>query len=165
MQNFIVDAELLKRLSPAARRELLSLVTRDLEDTKAQFSDYNWDPEGVESYPLSEEEAHVLVTGMPQEAIKALRVFVDNIDGDWGYATIGELLEATGHSKYENVLKQLSWILLRLRTATGNPNAWLVNWHTRDWEWDEQEKVYTKGSYFVSSDALLALKKALDALA
>ena len=161
MHTFIVDHKLLQRLSPAARRELLVLLTDDLQETKAQFKDYNWDPEGQESYPLSVEEAQVLVSGMPDAAINALRVFIDNIDGDWGYATIEQLLEATGHSKYENVLRQLSWLLLRLRTVTGNPNAWLVNWHTKDWEWDEENKSYTKGRYFVSSDALMSLKEVL----
>ncbi len=165
MHTFIVDDKLLQRLSPAARREVLALLTDDLQETKAQFHDYNWDPEGQESYPLSVEEAQVLVSGMPEPAVSALRVFIDNVDGDWGYATIEQLLEATGHTKYDNVLKHLSWLLLRLRTVTGNPNAWLVNWHTKDWEWDEAKKTYTKGRYFISSDALLSLKEALAASA
>ncbi len=161
MHSFILDDKLLQRLSPAARREELALLTDDLQDTKAQFRDYNWDPEGLESYPLSTEEAHVLVNGMPEAALSVLRVFIDHIDGDWGYATLEQLLGATGHTKSDNILKHLSWLLLRLRTVTGNPNAWLVNWHTKDWEWDEQQKTYTKGRYFISSDALLALKEAL----
>jgi len=163
MHTFIVDQKLLQRLSPAARREVLALLTNDLQETKAQFKDYKWNPEGQESYPLSVEEAQVLISGMPEPAINALRVFIDNIDGDWGYATIEQLLQATGHSKYENVLKHLSWLLLRLRTVTGNPNAWLVNWHTKDWEWDEETKSYSKGRYFISSDALMSLKEALAA--
>jgi len=47
MHTFIVDQKLLQRLSPAARREVLGLLTDDLQDTKAQFRDYNWDPEGL----------------------------------------------------------------------------------------------------------------------
>jgi hypothetical protein len=72
MHTFIVDQKLLQQLSPAARRELLALLTEDLQETKAQFKDYNWDPEGQESYPLSVEEANVLIGGMPEEALNAM---------------------------------------------------------------------------------------------
>jgi hypothetical protein len=161
MALFIIDEDQLQQLSPAARRELMSVLESDFRETRKYYDDSDWDPEGLDSYPLTIEEAKVLVNGMPEAACKALRVFVDNIDDDRGYANLAQLLDATGHSKVENINRQLAWILLRVRTATGNPDAWLVNWHMRDWIWSEDRQSYTDGKYFITEPALSALRGAL----
>jgi len=44
--------------------------------------------------------------------------------------------------------------------ATGNPEAWLFNWHARDWRWDEKKNTYVEGRYFISGAAIEALRTA-----
>ena len=161
MALFIIDEDQLQKLSPAARRELMSVLESDFQETRKYYDDSDWDPEGVDSYPLSIEEAGVLVNGMPEPARKALTVFVENIDEGRGYANLAQLLDVTGHSKAENINRQLAWILLRVRSVTGNPDAWLVNWHMRDWTWSDDQQSYTDGKYFITEPALSALRDVL----
>jgi len=163
MPMFIIDDTHLQRLSPAARRELLDLLDAELDTARALFVELDWDPEGTESYPLTVEEATLLLRGMPEPASNSLRVFVDNFDGQRGYATLAQLLDATGHSKFENVGKQLAWILLRVRSVTGHDEAWLVSWHTRDWIWDDDKQTYTDGKYYITEPAVTSLRKAFEA--
>ncbi|MFQ6024443.1 MAG: hypothetical protein ACE5NW_17140 [Acidiferrobacterales bacterium] len=161
MPIFIVNDSHLQRLSPAARRELLQILSSDIAEAKTQFADLAWDPEGNESYPLSVEEAELLISGMPERACNALRVFAENFDGNKGTATFQQLLQATGHTKYENVGGELAWILLRVRTVTGHPDAWIVTWRTKDWKWDEHKQTYTKGKYFITGEAIASLREAI----
>lgn len=162
MHSFTIDDDLLNRLSPATRKELLAVVADDLASVRAKYADLDWDAEGTESYPLTVEEATHLITGMPESARNALRVFTEHCEGDRGEATIEGLLAAMGHSKPENVIKQFAWILLRVRSVTGNHNAWLVNWHAKDWEMDHAQEHYVKGKYFIAGRAMTSL---LDAFA
>lgn len=156
----IIDESHLERLSPSARRELLKLIKHDAELLNERFYDPPWNPEGAESYPLTNEEAVLLINGMPEAAINALRVFAESDDGKEGTATLEELMKATGHTKFENINRQLSWILLHLRAVTGNPDAWLINWRAKDWNWDEDRETWTDGRYFVTSGAARALRHA-----
>ena len=103
----------------------------------------------------------MLVNGMPDSARSALQVFVDHVDNDRGYANLAQLLEAMGHSKAENISRQLAWILLRVRTVTGNSDAWLVNWHMSDWTWSDDRQSYIDGKYFITEPALSTLRDAL----
>ncbi|MGI9335368.1 MAG: hypothetical protein ACR2RL_19650 [Gammaproteobacteria bacterium] len=162
MHSFTIDDDLLNKLSPATRKELLAVMAQDLASIRAKYADLDWDPEGTMSYPLTVEEARHLINGMPEPARNALRVFTEHCEGDRGEATIEQLLSATGHSKAENVTKQLAWILLRVRTVTGDQNAWLLNWHAKDWEMDRAQSHYIKGKYFISGHAMTSL---LDAFA
>jgi hypothetical protein len=107
-------------------------------------------------------EARILLAGLPENATNVVKSFIDNFDGERGTATIKQLLTATGHSKAENVGKLVAWLQLRVRAATGDPDAWLVNWRAEDWIWDEQENHYTDGIYYIDSDAALAIKEALE---
>ena len=160
MALFIIDDRKLELLSPAARRELLRVFRREMEDLHERFYEPPWNPEGPDSYPLSDEEAVLLIQGMPDNAINVLRVFAESDDGERGTATLAELLAATGHTKFENVNRQLTWILLHLRAVTGNPDAWLINWYAKDWNWDEEQETWTDGLYFITSGAARALRRA-----
>ncbi len=44
--------------------------------------------------------------------------------------------------------------------ATGNPDAWLFNWHATDWQWDEETNTYVQGRYFIAGPAIDALRSA-----
>ena len=161
MTSFIIDEEQLRRLSPAARRELMGLLSDDVQELRAELAENDWDPEGSESYPLDSEEASLLVRGMPTPALKALKVFIRNTNDNRGHATLVELLEATGYSDFHALGDQFNWLLLRLRTVTHNEDAWVLNWGINDWEWDEKSNTYTSGEYFISRRALDALAEAI----
>lgn len=162
MTMFILDDSHLERLSPSARRELLKIINREIDSLHERFYDPPWNPEGAESYPLSNEEAVLLINGMPDGAVNALRVFAASDDGEEGTATLEELMEATGHTKFENINRQLAWILLHLRAVTGNSDAWLMNWRAKDWSWDDERETWTEGRYFVTSGAARALRHAFE---
>ena len=158
MFRFILDETLLDRLSPASRREILDLVAGDISAARQSYIDHEWNPDGDESYPLSVEEARILVKGMPEHATAVIKTF----DGERGTASMTELLNSTGHTKLENIGKAISWIQLRVSTVTGDPEAWLVNWHAEDWIWDEEENRYSDGFYFIGAAAALALREAIE---
>ena len=164
MATFILEDRHLERLSPAARRELLQVLGEEFDEVRALYAEREWDPEGNESYPLTVEEACHMIRGMPDAAHHALRIFASNYDDAKrsGTATLRQLLDATGHTKYENVNRQLSWILLRLRSVTGDSDAWLVNWRARDWKWDEEKGTYARGKYFISGPGMEALREAFE---
>ena len=103
-----------------------------------------------------------MLAGMPEHAATVVKLFADNFDGDRGTASLAELLEATGHSKPENIGKLVSWTPLRVRTASGDPDAWLVNWHPGDWIWDEQENRYSAGIYYINAIAAQAIQEAIE---
>jgi hypothetical protein len=44
--------------------------------------------------------------------------------------------------------------------VTGNTDAWLFNWHARDWEWDEEKATYSRGRYFIAGPAIRFLRTA-----
>lgn len=157
MTSFLIDENHLRRLSPSARRELLEVLSDDLAALRADYEVQDWDPEGNESYPLTADEAAVLIRGMPEPAIKALQVFAGD---EQGRAELSQLLEATGYQWYQQLAEEFAWILLRLRTVTGDHDAWLLNWRTQDWVWDADSKTYSKGVYFISSEAINALRSA-----
>ena len=158
MTSFMVTEEHLRRLSPASRRELLQVIGEDFERSRSEFEGLGWDPEGDESYPLSVDEVRVLVHGMPEPGLEALRRFAANAKGQ---ADFHELLEATGYKSYEQLAQEFAWILLRVRTVTANPDAWLFNWHSEDWVWDDDQHTFSKGTYFISGPATDALKEVL----
>lgn len=162
MVRLILDETHLERLSPATRREILNLIADDVHAAQKIFIDRDWDREGDKSYPLSVEEAHFLITGMPEYATAVIKLFVANFDGERAVATLAELREITGHSKSENVLKLILWIQHRVTTVTGDADAWVVNWRGEDWVWDEETSRYTEGNYFIDTAAALALREALE---
>ena len=159
MAMFIVDDGHLARLTPATRRELLLVLAADAEEVRARYAASDWQPDGIQSYPLTVEEAELLVHGIPEPALAALKTFATNYDGKRGTATFKQLLEATGHTKVENIGRQISWIELRLRTVTANHDAWLVTWRQSDWKWDEKKQLYTRGKYFISGPAVESLRQ------
>ncbi len=162
MVMFVVEDRHLQQLSPSARRELLRVLATEVEEVRARYAALEWQPDGTQSYPLSEEEARHLLHGMPESARNLLRAFAERSDGDQGAATFRELLKATGHSKVENLGRQIAWIELRLRTVTGNHDAWLITWRKSDWKWSEQRQTYTRGRYFINGPAVDALRAAMD---
>lgn len=161
MIDFVINETHLGRLSPSARRELLQVLGEDVNRLKESFANLVWDPESNTSYPLTSEEAQVLVRGLPQPALSALRVFCENIDRGVGRGSLRNLLQAAHCSEYGDLAAELSAITQRLRTVTGNVDAWLFNWHAKDWVWKEEGKTYTKGGYFISEPALSSLAQAL----
>ncbi len=160
MVRFVIDEEHLRRLSAAARHELLQLLGADLARAQAEFPDLEWDPDGDVSYPLSLQDARILIRGMKGSARETLRVFCRNFDGDVGRADIGELSEATGHRTYAKLGEEINNITQRLQRLTEHKDAWLFNWHPEDWEWNEKKKKYEKGEYFISGPAVRALRRA-----
>ena len=63
-----------------------------------------------------------MLAGLSEDATNVIKLFIDNFDGQRGTATIKQRL-----------------------AATGDPDAWLVNWRAEDWVWGEQESHYTDG--------------------
>ena len=162
MATFLVEDRHLQRMSPSARRELLKILADDIADATTAYAGLDWNPDGTQSYPLTVEEARLLLAGMPEPAQSVMRTFAENYDGKRGTATMKQLLAATGHTKWENLGKQIAWIELRLRSVSGNPDAWMITWRQRDWNWDESHKTYTRGKYFISATAVDALREAFE---
>ena len=160
MVSFIIDEQHLRQLSPEARNELLEIIGVELSELKSAFAEREWDPEGNKSYPLDADEARVLIRGLGQPAKSLLRIFCLNFDGKMGNGELGEMLETAGISGYEELGHEISAITQRMHSATGNPNAWLFNWHARDWEWDEKKNTYVQGRYFISEPAIDSLRSA-----
>jgi len=72
-------------------------------------------------------------------------------------ATAAELAEI---ESYEQLGQEVSAITQRMHSATGNADAWLFNWHAKDWQWDEGKNTYVKGRYFISTPAIESLRSA-----
>lgn len=160
MTSFVIDESHLRQLSPEARSELLRILGAEIADLKSEFADREWDPEANQPYPLSADEAHALVRGLDQAAQNLLRTFCRNYDGKVGSSNLQEMLDAVGIDSYEQLGQEVSTITQRMHSATGNPDAWLFNWHADDWEWSEEKGTYVKGRYFIPSPAIDSLRKA-----
>ncbi len=160
MVSFIIDESHLRQLSTEARSELLQIIGAELADLESELADRDWDPEGNKSYPLSADEARVLIRGLEQSAKNLLRTFCLNYDGKVGSGELEEMLRATGIEDYEELGQQVSVITQRMHGASGNPDAWLFNWHARDWQWDEERNTYLQGRYFISAPAIDSLRTA-----
>ena len=160
MISFIIEESHLRKLSPEARSELLQVVGAELSELKSEFAGHEWDAEGNRSYPLNAEEARVLVRGLDNAAKSLLRTFCLNYDGKTGSADLQEMLGAAGIEGYDDLGHEVSAITQRMHSATQNPDAWLFNWHAKDWEWDEHENTYVRGRYFISGPAIESLRSA-----
>ena len=128
MTSFIIDESHLNRLSPKARQEVLAVLRADLDELEASFLDSEWAPDRDTSYPLTVEDARVLIRGVAGAGEELLRVFALNYDGETGRASLQDLLEATGHTDYQHLGQDISTITQSLRSITGNSDAWLFNW-------------------------------------
>ncbi len=73
MVSFIIDESHLRQLSAEARSELLQIIGAELADLENEFADREWDPEENKSYPLSTDEAKVLIRGLDRPAGKGRR--------------------------------------------------------------------------------------------
>lgn len=160
MVSFVIDENHLRQLSPEARSELLDLIGAELADMEREYAGREWDPEENTSYPLSNEEARTLIRGLDTRAKRLLRGFCLNYDGKAGSSDLEEMLSTTGIEGFEDLGQEISAITQRMHSATGNPDAWLFNWHARDWQWDEEKNTYTQGRYFISGPAIKSLRKA-----
>lgn len=160
MINFVIDSNLLRSLSPTARRELVQLLRREVTQLYREIADLDWNPESDVSYPLSVEEARALIRGLPDASRRTLRFIARQYDGDEGRADVHQLMEVAGHEQYDQLGQEISSITLALRSVTGHSDAWLLNWHPEDWVWDEEQKTYTRGAYFISGVAVRSLRQA-----
>ena len=160
MVSFIIDESHLRQLSAEARNELLQIIGAELAEIKSELADQDWDPEGNKSYPLSGDEARVLIRGLGQPAKSLLRTFCLNYDGKVGSGDLEEMLSSTGIEGYEDLGQEVSTITHRMHGATGNPDAWLFNWHAQDWQWDDAKNTYVRGRYFISGPAIESLRSA-----
>ncbi|MDX1512858.1 MAG: hypothetical protein R3174_03850 [Gammaproteobacteria bacterium] len=160
MTGFYLDESHLARLSPGARREVLDLLSNQISDLKAEFRDLGWDPEDNISYPLSADEAVALVRSLEEPGRNLLRVFARNFDGTHGHGELGALLKAGSFQTYAELGQEISHITRRLRGIVQNNDAWLINWRSRDWNWDETTQTYTAGAFFISGPAVPALREA-----
>ena len=160
MVSFVIDESHLRQLSPEARSELLAVIGGELADLEREYAGKEWDPEENTSYPLSAEQARVLVRGLEPRAKRLLRAFCLNYDGKVGSSDLEEMLSTTGIEGYEDLGQEIAAITHRMHSATGNPDAWLFNWHARDWQWDEHNNTYAQGRYFISGPAIRSLRVA-----
>ena len=160
MVSFIIDESHLRQLSAEARSELLQIIGAELADLESELADRDWDPEGNKSYPLNADEARILIRGLGQSAKNLLRTFCLNYDGKVGSGELEEMLHSTGIEDYEDLGQEVSAITQRMHSATGDPDAWLFNWHARDWQWDEPKNTYLQGRYFISGPAITSLRTA-----
>lgn len=160
MVSFVIDESHLRQLSAEARTELLEIIGVELADLRDEFADREWDPEGNKSYPLSAEEALVLIRGLAPLEKRLLRHFCLHYDGKVGSGNLEDMLKLAGVEGYEQLGHEISAITQRMHSATGNPDAWLFNWHARDWQWDEEKSTYVKGRYFISGPAINSLRSA-----
>ncbi len=161
MTGFYIDETHLQRLTPGARRELLDILSAEISELKAAYHDLSWDPEDNHSFPLNEEEAVALLRSLDEPGRKVLRVFARNFDGHEGRADLTDLLAAGDYHRYDELGQEISHITRRLRGITQNNDAWLINWRSRDWHWDEATQTYTSGAFFISGPAISALREAL----
>ena len=160
MVSFVIDERHLRQLSLEARNELLQVIGTELAELRSEFAEREWDPEGNKSYPLDAEEARVLIRGLDQPGKSLLRIFCLNYDGKMGNGELADMLHTAGIAGYEELGHEISAITQRMHSATGNPDAWLFNWHARDWHWDEKENTYSQGRYFISGPAMDSLRSA-----
>ena len=160
MVSFVIDERHLRQLSPEARNELLQVIGAELAELRSELAEREWDPEGNKSYPLDAEEARVLIRGLGQPGKSLLRIFCLNYDGNIGSGELADMLHTAGIAGYEELGHEISAITQRMHSATGNPDAWLFNWHARDWQWDEKKNTYVQGSYFISGPAIDSLRSA-----
>ena len=162
MVSFVIDEQHLRQLSPEARNELLQIIGVELAELRSELAEREWDPEGNKSYPLDAEEARVLIRGLGQPGKSLLRIFCLNYDGNIGSGELADMLHTAGIAGFEELGHEISAITQRMHSATGNPEAWLFNWHARDWEWDEKKNTYVQGRYFISGPAMDSLRSAFD---
>jgi len=160
MIAFLVDETHLARLSPAARRELLAIIGEEVARLTTDFGDDEWNPDGRESYPLTEAQAVMLIRGVGGPGVEVLRAIARGCDGEVGRADLDTLMRVSGFETYQDLGREINEITRLLRGATGHQNAWLFNWYAKDWEWDEDSQTYRRGAYFVSGPAVRALRRA-----
>jgi hypothetical protein len=161
MTGFYIDESHLEQLSPGARRELLDLFVNEVSELRDKFKDVGWDPEANVSYPLSQEEAISLIHTLNDCERKILRVFARSFDGEVGHGELGALLEAIEGTSYDDLGKEMSKITKRVRGIVQNNHAWLFNWRSKDWIWDDANQTYTAGAFFISAPSILVLREAL----
>ncbi len=99
--SFIINESHLRQLSAEARSELLQIIGAELADLENEFADREWDPEENKSYPLSTDEAKVLIRGLDGPAKSLLRTLCLNYDGKMGSGNLQEMQDATGIEDYE----------------------------------------------------------------
>lgn len=160
MTGFFIDETHLQRLTPGARRELLDILSAEISELKSAFRDLSWDPEENVSYPLSEDEAVALIRSLDEPGRKVLRVFARSFDGHTGRGELKDLLSAGEYHRYDELGQEISFITRQLKGISQNSDAWLINWRSRDWHWDEASQTYTSGAFFISGKAILSLREA-----
>lgn len=168
MAGIVISENDFARLSAPTQQELLGLLQSGvdsaadqdaLEDTMPR-PPVTWDPEGEEAFPLAPREAKELLRGIAPQSKAILRSFCENLRNGTGWATIEELMTASGHDSPQGLMKAMPAITRRLRTVTGNKEAWIFDWYDEDWEWDRDRKTWAKGLYFIPSPAILSLRQA-----
>lgn len=160
MIGIVIDEVFLRALSPEARDEVLALAAEGIEAQRVPSAQTEWRTDREESYPLTLEEAKRLIDAQPEPVRDALRVFCSNYDGNFGRATLQELMSAAGFSKSSDLSKATTALTQSLRYITGNRDAWLLNWNPKDWKWSEKKQAYTKGEYFISAKGIEPIKQA-----
>lgn len=161
MVGIVIQLEDLARLSEETRAELLRLFGEaEPRAAAAAAPPPRRDPEADVPYPLSVREAKELVRGLSESSRGVLRLFCRRFDGRVGRADLRALLAETGHADSQRLRKAISGITRRLRTVTGDKQAWLLDWNDEDWRWDPQRRVYTEGEYFIPRPAIVSLCQA-----
>ena len=156
MVGIVISDSDFGRLSPSTQQELLTLLQGG-EGFGALDQDML---EGEEAFPLAPREAKELLRGIAPQSKAILRQFCENVRNGTGWATIDELMTASGHDSPAGLMKAMPAITRRLRTVTGNKEAWIFDWYDEDWEWDRDRRTWAKGLYFIPSPAIQSLRQA-----
>lgn len=163
MLRFVIDESHLRRLTPNARHELLTLLRGEMKDLNAHIQEQDWSPDYDRSYPLTVDEAATLLNSVTESCRAVLQVFADNYDGERGEATLAQLMAASGQDRHEDLAGEIATITQALRNVVGHHDAWIFNWRPEDWSWDEEKQAYVDGRYFMSATPARSLREALAA--
>ena len=71
-------------------------------------------------------------------------------------------MEAAAYPDQEQLSKEFASLTKRIKAISGDDTAWLLNWRAEDWHWNDKERRYDGGEYFISGPALQALSSAFD---
>lgn len=165
MAGIVIHEQDLARLSQPTRRELLALVAGELPKTALTSEDeaerpVDWKDEDDLPYPLGLRDAKDLVRGLSDASRNILRVFCRNVDGAVGYATAEELMAVSGHDDPQRLGKAMSGITRRLRSVTGQRDAWIIDWLDEDRVWDPERGAHVIQRYIIEGPSLRSLCQA-----
>ena len=156
--QIVIDRADFRRLSSAAQRELLEVLTGKAQEAapkKAEAKGLRWRV----PYDLSSELAQRLVAKLEERHIALLRLF----SRKEGRVGMKEIQKLTGSQDLREMSELQQEITRRLRHLIDDPEkkATLIHWDFDATKWDEGQTQIVDGVYFVSAGTAKALASAL----